>query len=142
MSTEVKGPSILLLLIGVGLFGFWGMRQWNKPRELIDWRTNFGNAQQEAAAARKPMLVYFTADWCGPCQEMKRTVWTDADVDQALGAYVPVKIDVDADEDTAQRFGVNGIPRVQIVYPNGSKGPAQVGLFSPDEMVQWLKHPR
>ncbi len=133
---------MLLLLIGVGLFGFWGMRQWNKPLELIDWRTNFGTAQQEATAARKPMLVYFTADWCGPCQEMKRTVWTDADVDKAMGGYVPVKIDVDADEETAYKFGVNGIPRVQIVYPNGAKGPAQVGLFTADEMVHWLKNPR
>jgi thiol:disulfide interchange protein len=142
MSSEVKGPSMLLLLLAVGAFGFWGMRQWSQPKDIIDWRTDLAAAQREAAASRKPVLVYFTADWCPPCQDMKRTVWSDADVDQAMDAYIPVKIDVDAQGDIAQQFGVNGIPRVQIVSPNGVKGPSQVGACSPEEMANWLRHPR
>src|SRR5258706_2800488 len=32
------------------------------------WSTNFDAALEDAGKRQQPMLVYFTASWCGPCK--------------------------------------------------------------------------
>ena len=50
-----------------------------------------------------------------------------------------MKIDVDEQADVAKRFNVSGIPRIQMLLPNGQPGQSLVGYISPDEMADWLK---
>ena len=40
-----------------------------------NWRSDLTAALENAAAQDKPVLAYFTAEWCPPCQIMKREVW-------------------------------------------------------------------
>ena len=84
------------------------------PAELV------GGATTRPADSR-PMLLDFTASWCPPCQAMKQTIWPAAAVVEAAAAYRPVVVDIDRHPELAARFGVDSIPNVMVLSPDGTR---------------------
>jgi thiol:disulfide interchange protein DsbD len=73
-----------------------------------------------AAAAGRPALLDFYADWCVECKRMERTTFVDAAVRAAFGDFVMLKVDVtdqnDAHRALQQRFGIIG-PPATLFFP-------------------------
>jgi thiol-disulfide isomerase/thioredoxin len=60
-------------------------------------------------------ILYFTAEWCGPCKMIKPQM-------QEISNQVPITfIDVDANSQTAQRYNVRNIPCVVLIDMNGNE---------------------
>ncbi|MBK8975971.1 MAG: thioredoxin [Planctomycetes bacterium] len=58
--------------------------------------------------APHPVLVDFSATWCGPCKQLAPTIEAVArDYDGRLDVY---KVDIDESPELAARYGVRGIP--------------------------------
>lgn len=76
-----------------------------------------------AAAAGRPVMVDFYADWCVSCKEMEKYTFSDAAVQQALGGYALLKADVTANNEDDQallrRFGIFGPPTTAFFGPHG-----------------------
>lgn len=87
-------------------------------------------------AGDKPVLVDFFAEWCGPCK-MAAPV-----IDELSGEYAEkaeiFKVDVDTEQEVAQRFGVMSIPTV-IVFKNGEPVDTKIGFPGKDGYVQMLE---
>lgn len=74
-----------------------------KVPELND--SNFATTVQ---AAKVPVLVDFSASWCGPCKALAPTI--DAIATQYDGKLSVYKVDIDSAEETASNFGITSVP--------------------------------
>jgi putative thioredoxin len=86
-----------------------------------------------------PVLVDFWADWCQPCHMLAPVI--EKAVAAHEGKVELVKLDVDANQETAARFGVRGLPTVKAFRDGrvateftGAQPPAVVERFV-DELV-------
>jgi thioredoxin len=82
-----------------------------------------------------PVVVDFWADWCGPCHAL--TPVLERAVAERADQVVLAKVDVDANPELADRFGVRGIPAVKA-FRNGSVVSEFVGVKSPAAVASFL----
>lgn len=84
----------------------------------------------QAAAAGKPVLLDFYADWCVSCKEMERMTFTDAQVRTRMSEIVLLQADVTAnnadDKALLKRFGLFGPPGIILFGADGRERPVRV----------------
>lgn len=97
----------------------------DRPLQVTD--SEFDRLVQETDV---PVLVDFYADWCGPCKMMAPTL--DGFAHSHVGDVLVLKLNTDANQMTAQRFGIRGIPTV-IAFAKGAETGRHVGMA--DEAV-------
>ena len=93
------------------------------------------NFESEVLKADLPVLVDFTATWCGPCKALAPIV--DKIADEFEGKIKVGKVDIDAAPEVAAKYGVRSVPTV-IVFRGGQKSGSQVGLSTRDKLVKLL----
>ena len=81
----------------------------------------FRDALAKARREQKPIVLDFTAAWCGPCQRMLRETFPDAKVARLLAQFIFVKIDVEKYGALANKYGAVGLPDVRLLSPEGEK---------------------
>ncbi len=83
------------------------------------------NFDTEVVNSDQPVLVDFTATWCGPCRQIAPLV--DQLADEYQGRAKVAKLDIDESPETARRFQIRGVPTI-LVFKGGQVVDQQVGL--------------
>ena len=111
------------------------------PEGSPKFETDYAKAQEEAKKSGKPMLLVFSATWCGPCQENKKKVYPSAEVKEYHDKFVWAYLDADvpANEKLMQQFKVEGIPHIQFTTKDGKAVDNMVGQTTPEDFVKVLK---
>ena len=95
--------------------------------------------EQLVLKSEKPVIVDFTAKWCGACQVMKPVF---EELASELGSqYTFVSLDVDKAEDVSQEQNIIGIPAF-LLFKNGKEvntSNRMVGVVSKDEFKKNLE---
>jgi thioredoxin-related protein len=102
------------------------------------WGTNLTAALSEARPKQQPLLVYFTASWCGPCRLMARTTLTNEAVVQVLSTISHVALDIDEHRDLATQHNVEAVPTFVMLATGGDEVVRTIGYQPPADFLQWL----
>jgi thioredoxin 1 len=80
--------------------------------------------QTEVLDSDKPVLVDFWAEWCGPCHAAAPVL--DRIVEERGDDLKLVKVNIDEEQELAQRYGVMSIPTM-ILFRDGEPAAAAIG---------------
>jgi thiol:disulfide interchange protein len=109
------------------------------PSSKLAWSTDFNAAKADAKKSGKLMMVDFNATWCGPCQQYKQDVFPTAEFSDAAKDYVLVDIDIDQQQDLAQKYQVDSIPDIRILDADGKEVGKVVGYGGAEPLLSELK---
>ena len=79
---------------------------------------------QEVLESETPVIVDFWAEWCGPCHAVAPVL--DKIVEERAGAVKLVKVNIDEEQELAERYGIVSIPTM-ILFEDGEPAAVAVG---------------
>ncbi len=121
---------------------------WPQPdragTDTLAWRPLTMQALADARAARQPVLIEFTADWCINCKVLEQTVYRDRRVVEAARAAnaLTLRADLTRPDERLQRylreFGGAGLPFAVVLDGNGQPVKRLPDLFMADTLASTL----
>ena len=85
------------------------------------------NFETEVLKSSVPVLVDFSATWCGPCQRQLPILQKFADAN--ANTIKVVKVDIDEAPEITSKLGIRGVPSM-VLFNQGQKVDMKVGLTS------------
>lgn len=89
-----------------------------KKKPVVAWQKDLKAAQKLSAKTGRPILIVFGADWCTHCHKFEDTTLANPTMAGYINKeFVPVHLDFDECEETAQVLEVEAIPCTVILSP-------------------------
>lgn len=88
-------------------------------RGRLEFVDGYAAGLSAASQSGKPMMLFFTAEWCEFCKQMAAEAFVDPQVVQLSRQFVCVLVDADLEPGVCRQFAVTGYPTVQFATPRG-----------------------
>lgn len=97
--------------------------------------TSDDSFESDVLQSEKAVLLDFWAEWCGPCKMIAPLL------DEAASEYedklAVVKLNVDENPNTAQKFGIRSIPTLML-FKDGTVQAQKLGAMSKSQLNEFL----
>ncbi len=93
----------------------------SKTQSEIAWHSgDLESAFREAQASDRPVFLYWGAEWCPPCNQLKATLFKEPDFIALTQFFVPVYLDGDTERAQihGETYGVSGYPTLVVLTPD------------------------
>lgn len=97
--------------------------------------TSDGSFESDVLKSDKPVLLDFWAEWCGPCKMIAPLL--DEAADEYADKLNIVKINIDENPNTPQKFGIRSIPTLMI-FKDGAPQAQKLGAMSKSQLTEFL----
>lgn len=91
--------------------------------------------EAQVLKSAEPVVVDFWAEWCGPCKMIAPALEEIAGT--LVGKVKVVKLNVDENPKTAQKYGIMSIPTL-MMFKNGELASRQIGAAPKQKLEQWI----
>jgi len=116
----------------------WDDKHAERAQVPVAFEHEIENAIKEARTRKAHYFLDFETDWCGPCKQMDRWVYTARNVVVAAKGIVCIKVDGDKRKDLKERHGVSGFPTGILFDPDGTEIARFTGYQTGARMVTFL----
>lgn len=107
------------------------------PTSFVNAPT-LSQAEEKSRTDNRPVLVFATADWCGPCQVLKRTTLAETEVTDAIERLThPTLLDITIHDPNAEKLSIDSVPAL-ILMKNGQELARLEGIASTEEVLAFL----
>ena len=103
---------------------------------MTTFSTNDDNFEKDIAESKVSVLVDFWAEWCGPCKQIG-PILEEIAIEHESKIKV-LKINIDENPQTPQRYGVKGIPTL-LLFKKGKLIDTKVGSLPKSSLEVWLQ---
>lgn len=93
------------------------------------------NVSFEREVAKGTTLVDFWAAWCGPCRMLAPVI---EEISEAAKGVKFGKVDINAQQELAARFGVMSIPTL-VLFKDGEEVDRLIGAYPREIIEKWIK---
>ena len=147
-SVGVRGSSVyrvLILLVCAAVAAAWYFGSRVGP-SAVAWGHDYQDALKQAEASGRLVLLDFSADWCPPCREMERNVFSSPEFAAELEKLVvPLRLDLSDSRlppqvgDVVQRYGVRALPTFIIADARGRAIVKREGAMSAGQFLDFVR---
>ncbi len=104
------------------------------------WHEGFASAVAAAEETRRPILVEFYGNGCGPCTRMEQETLADPDVATFIGEHFePVRVNALQQSELATKYVVSFYPTVKFIDADGSAVYDSQGYIPSDEFMAVMR---
>ncbi len=110
---------------------------WVYPQTVADVDRAFADAK----AKNQPVFLFWTAEWCPPCNQVKSTIFTRPEFIEKSRSFVPVHVDADSasGQILGERFNVRGYPTMVLLSGSGQELTRLAGSVDAAKYLQLLE---
>jgi thiol:disulfide interchange protein len=109
------------------------------PVHGIEFVAGYERGNQLARQQQKPMMIFFTAEWCTYCRQMANEAFLQSAVVSLSRQFVCVLVDADAEPQVCREFDVRSFPTLQFVSARGVRLNRLIGKQPPRELIAQMQ---